>query len=274
MWYCALRRVKAAGKEYLPMRVEHIYRYPVKGLTAEALEEVALRPGACLPHDRRFALAQGDAPLDPAAPTWLPKRHFGCLAANARLALLHAAFDPRTGQLAIRPPEGQPLLVDLRTEEGRAAAAAFLARFLGEEARGEPRLVEAPGHNFTDVAAKCVSIIGLSSLHALESAAGRRLDPLRFRANVYVSGGHPWAEFDLVGQEIQLGGARLRVTKRIVRCAATEVNPETAARDADPPRWLRRHFGHTDLGVYAEVLEGGRVSVGDALEPLQADLLH
>lgn len=256
------------------MRVEHIYRYPVKGLTAEAMEEVALSPGQCLPHDRRFALAQGDAPFDPASPAWLQKRHFGCLMANARLALLHSAFDPRSGQLAIRPPDGPPLMADTRSEEGRALIAAFLTRFLGEEARGEPRFVEAPGHNFTDVAAKCVSIIGLSSLHALESVAGRRLDPLRFRANIYVSGGRPWAEFGLLGQEIQLGGARLRVFKRIIRCAATEVNPETADRDAEPPRWLRRHFGHADLGVYAEVLEGGRVAVGDALEPLEANLLH
>ncbi len=256
------------------MRVEHLYRYPVKGLTAEALEEVTLSPAQCLPHDRRFALAQGDAPLDPAAPTWLPKFHFGCLMKNARLALLHTAFDPRTGQLAIRPPEGPPLLGDTRTEAGRAEIAAFLTGFLGAEARGTPRFIEAPGHNFTDVAAKAVSIIGLSSLHALEAATGQRLDPLRFRANVYVSGSLPWAEFDLVGQEIQLGAARLRVFKRIVRCAATEVNPETANRDADPPRDLRTHFGHADLGVYAEVLEGGRVAVGDALEPLQADLLH
>lgn len=256
------------------MRVEHIYRYPVKGLTAEALEEVQLTPGACLPHDRRFALAQGDAPFDPAAPAWLQKRHFGCLMANARLALLHSAFDPRTGQLAIRPPEGPPLIGDTRTETGRAGIAAFLAGFLGEEARGQPRFVEAPGHNFTDVAAKCVSIIGLSSLHALEEAAGVRLDPLRFRANIYVSGGLPWAEFGLIGQEILLGGARLRVFKRIVRCPATEVNPETAERDAEPPRWLRQHFGHADLGVYAEVLEGGRLAVGDALEPMESELLH
>jgi uncharacterized protein YcbX len=256
------------------MRVEHIYRYPVKGLSAEALEEVTLRPGECLPHDRRFALAQGDAPFDPAAPTWLQKRHFGCLMANAKLALLHTAFDPRSGHLAIRPPEGPPLIADTRSDAGRAEIAAFLAGFLGEEARGTPRFVEAAGHNFTDVAAKCVSIIGLASLHALEQAAGTRLDPLRFRANVYVSGGMPWAEFGLVGQEIQLGGARLRVFKRIVRCPATEVNPETAKRDAWPPKDLRAHFGHADLGVYAEVIEGGRLSVGDALEPLQADLLH
>ena len=38
-------------------------------------------PGECLPHDRRFALAQGDAPFDPAAPAWVQKRHFGCLMA-------------------------------------------------------------------------------------------------------------------------------------------------------------------------------------------------
>jgi uncharacterized protein YcbX len=258
------------------MRVEHLYRYPVKGLTAESLEEVTLAEGRCLPHDRRFALAQGDAPLDPGAPAWLPKFHFGCLARNASLALLHSAFDPRTGQLSIRPPEGAPLLGDTRTAAGRAEIAAFLARHLGAEARGTPHFIDGQeaGHNFTDVPDKAVSIIGLSSLQALEAATGRRLDPLRFRANVYVSGGLPWAEFDLVGQEIQLGGARLRVFKRIVRCAATAVNPETAVRDADPPRDLRQHFGHADLGVYAEVLEGGRVAVGDALEPLEAGLLH
>jgi uncharacterized protein YcbX len=256
------------------MRVEAIYRYPVKGLSPEALEDVALTPGECLPHDRRFALAQGDAPFDLAAPSWLPKRHFGCLMANARLALLHTGFEPRGGRLTIHQPDGPPLVADIRTEEGRGAVAAFLAAFLGPEARGTPRFVEAPGHNFTDLAAKCVSIIGLASLHALESAAGMRLDPIRFRANVYISGGDPWAEFGLIGQEIQIGGARLKVLKRIVRCAATEVNPDTAERDAAPPRWLRERFGHADLGVYAEVLEGGRVAAGDALEPLQADLLH
>jgi uncharacterized protein YcbX len=254
------------------MRVENIYRYPVKGLTAEALEEVTLTPGACLPHDRRFALAQGDAPFDPAAPTWLQKRHFGCLMVNERLALLHTAFDPKSGQLAIRPPEGPPMLGNTRTEAGRAAIAAFLAAYLGEEARGTPRFVEAPGHHFTDVAVKCVSIIGLASLHALERATGQRLDPLRFRANVYVSGSRPWSEFDWLGQEIQLGGARLKVFKRIIRCAATEVNPETAMRDARPPQALREHFGHADLGVYAEVIEGGRIAVGDALEPMEGEL--
>lgn len=250
------------------MRIETIYRYPVKGLTAEALEEVTLTPGATLPEDRRFALAQGDSAFDPAAPAWLPKRNFGCLMVNARLALAHSAFDARSGDLLLRLPGHPPLVASTRSEEGRTAIATALTAYLGEEARGTPRFVEAPGHSFSDVAKKVVSIIGLSSLHALEKAAGTTLDPLRFRANVYVSGGSPWAEFDWMGQEIQLGQARLRVIKRIVRCPATEVNPATGERDASPPRWLRDHFGHLDLGVYAEVIDGGRIAVGDALEAL------
>jgi uncharacterized protein YcbX len=250
------------------MRIEAIYRYPVKGLTAEALEQAALTPGLTLPEDRRFALAQGDAPFDPETPTWLPKHHFGCLMVNARLALVHSAFDARSGDLMLRLPSQPPLVASTRSEDGRTAIAAALAAYLGEEARGTPRFLDVPGHSFSDVPAKVVSIIGLSSLHALEQASGTRLDPLRFRANVYVSGGSPWAEFDWIGQEIQLGQARLRVVKRIVRCPATEVNPTTGERDAKPPRWLREHFGHTHLGVYAEVVEGGRIALGDALEAL------
>lgn len=250
------------------MRIESIYRYPVKGLTAEALEEAPLAPGQTLPEDRRFALAQGDAPFDPAAPAWLSKRHFGCLMVNARLALVHSAFDARNGDLLLRIPGTDPLLASTRTDGGRAAIGSALTAYLGEEARGTPRFLEAPGHSFSDVANKVVSIIGLSSLRALEQAAGMALDKLRFRANVYVSGGSPWAEFDWIGQEIQLGQAKLRVIKRIVRCPATEVNPATGKRDAKPPRWLRDYFGHADLGVYAEVIEGGRIAVGDSLEAL------
>jgi len=255
------------------LRVENLYRFPVKGLSPEALEGVTLRPGECLPHDRRFAFVQGDAPFDPAAPTWLPKFHFGCLMRNARLASLHSAFDARSGRLAIHAPDGERFSAPVTTAEGRAAIADWLAAYLGPEARAPARFLEAPAHNFTDVATKAVSIIGLASLTALETAVGAPLDKLRFRANIYVSGGHPWWEFDLIGREILLGGCRLRVFRRTVRCAATEVNPANAQRDAEPPKWLRQHFGHADLGVYAEVLEGGRLAVGDALEAVEPELL-
>jgi uncharacterized protein YcbX len=250
------------------MRLERIYRYPVKGLSAEAMEEVELAAGETLPHDRRFALAQGDAPFDEAAPRFLPKQNFGCLMANARLALIHSAFDPRRNSLSLRIPGEASQTHDVGTAEGRGAVAAQLTAFLGEEARGTPRFVEVPGHAFTDLAKKGVSLINLASLADVEQRLGVRLDPLRFRANFYFSGLPAWGEFEWVGREVLLGGARLSVFKRTVRCPATQVNLETGERDVDVPRQLRTLYGHADLGVHAIVLGGGRVAVGDALEPL------
>ncbi len=93
----------------------------------------------------------------------------------------------------------------------------------------------------------------------------RPVDPLRFRANLYVEGLPAWAEFDWGGGEIEMGGARLRVIRRTERCAATNVNPETAARDMNIPLALKRGFGHVDMGVYAEVVTGGEVATGDRI---------
>jgi len=97
---------------------------------------------------------------------------------------------------------------------------------------------------------------------------GARRHRRRFRANVWFSGASAWSERDWVGRQIQIGGAVVRVTKPITRCAATEVNPETAERDANPVEELRRLYDHIELGVHAEVIEGGRFAVGDAIEVL------
>lgn len=257
------------------MRVEHLYRYPVKGLTAESLEEVELSPGETIPHDRRFALAQGDAPFDEAAPRFLPKQNFACMMKNGKVVLVRAAFDPRAEALSLIAEGHPPLSAPTGTAEGKAALGEWLIRFLGDEARtgvaedGTPRLprfTNVPGHAFTDQVKKGASLINLASLAALEKAIGRRLDPLRFRANIYFSGLPAWAEHDWVGGEVLLGGARLSVFKRTRRCPATQVDLETGERDCDVPKLLQEHFGHMDLGVHATVAEGGRVAVGDALE--------
>jgi len=88
------------------MRIEYLYRYPVKGLTAEALEQTEVEAGGSIPWDRAFALAQGDAGFDPTQANWLPKWNFMCLMKNARAALLFSVFDPRSKLLRIRAPDG------------------------------------------------------------------------------------------------------------------------------------------------------------------------
>lgn len=250
------------------VRVERLYRYPVKGLTAEALETVEVHTGQALPWDRAFALAQGDSGFDPAAPVFLHKSNFMCLLKNERIAKLRSAFDPHDRILTIHSPTGTSVADTPLTPAGRSRIGAFLIAFLGEEARGTPVFQHVPGHVFGDQRSPVVSLINLASLHAFERDIGSKRDLIRFRANVYFTGDTPWSEFDWVGRTLELGGVTVRVVKRTTRCNATQVNPETAERDADPVRELMRAYGHPDLGVHAEVVEGGRITIGDAIAVL------
>jgi uncharacterized protein YcbX len=172
--------------------------------------------------------------------------------------------------LAIRAPDGSAVVEHALSEAGRARIGAFLTEYLGEEARGEPAFRYVAGHSFCDQRGKVVSLINLASLRDFEARVGARRHRRRFRANVWFSGTPAWSERAWVGQEIQLGGAVLRVVKPITRCPATEVNPETAQRDADPVAELRELYGHVELGVHAQVIEAGKFAVGDAIEVLGA----
>ena len=244
-----------------------IYRYPVKGLSPEAMAAVALIPGQTLPADRAYAIENGPAGFDPTAPAYFPKQRFLMLMKNERLATLATSFDDATHVLNVRHDGQRAAQGDLRTGVGRAAIEQFFARFCAADLRGPPRILHAPGHSFSNVARKVVSIINLASVAALAHAIGAPVDPLRFRGNLYVDGWRPWEEFELLDQELVAGTAvRLKVVKRIVRCAATNVDPRTGIRDLAIPETLMRRFGHGDCGVYAEVTTGGALSVGDRID--------
>jgi uncharacterized protein YcbX len=254
--------------------IQSIYRYPVKGLSAELLGRTTLAVGGTVPADRLYAVENGPSGFDPNVPAYLPKQRFLMLMRNARLASLRTVFDETNHILTIEAPERPAIRGDLRSPEGRAAIEAFLAEFCADDLRGPPRVLHASGHSFSDVARKVVSIINLESVAAVAAAIAAPVHPVRFRANVYVAGWPAWHEFELMGREIALGPrARLRVVKRIVRCAATEVDPDTGIRDLAIPRTLKQSFGHSDCGVYAEVIAAGEIAVGDEVAETVAQLL-
>jgi uncharacterized protein YcbX len=247
--------------------LQSIYRYPVKGLSPEPLTSVRVEPGQTLPADRKYAIENGPSGFDPAAPAYLPKTRFLMLMRNERLATLATAYEDATHMLTIRGEGRELARGDLATPEGRLAVGAFFRRFMPNELTGPPKLLQADGHSFSDVSAKVVSIINLASVAAIETLVGVPVHPLRFRANLYVDGWPAWQEFDLLGQEIAIGGARLEVSKRIKRCAATNVDPDTGVRDLQIPATLMRRFDHADCGIYARVIEGGEIAVGNAVSP-------
>jgi uncharacterized protein YcbX len=249
-----------------PPTIAGIYRYPVKGLSPESLARTVLSPGRTVPGDRQYAIENGVSGFDPAAPAYFPKIRFLMLMRNERLAELRTSYDDSTHMLSIVCERKEAARGDLRTAEGRAAIERFFSQFCADELRGPPRILSAAGHSFSDMAAKVVSIINLASVAAVENVLGVPVDPLRFRGNFLVAHWPAWREFDLLGRTVILGGARLKIVKRIQRCAATNVDPATGIRDLNIPDTLMRNFGHADCGVYGEVTDGGDVTAGDRLD--------
>jgi uncharacterized protein len=254
-------------------RLVSITRYVVKGLPGEPLARLELVAGRGVPNDRRFAFALADTAFDPARPEPLPKTKFVMLMRFARLARLTSRYDDLAGTLTVSANGGTLVAARLGDAQGRTNVERAFAAFMSEDLPRPARLVEAAGHRFTDVSVvspkmmEAVSLINLGSVRALERAIGRRIDPRRFRGNLLVDGIEPWAELDWIDREISIGGVRFRGALRTRRCAATEVNPETAERDIKLPTELMKQFKHGDMGIYLYVDSSGFVAPGDAVVP-------
>lgn len=245
--------------------IEAIYRYPVKGLSAEALARTVLSPGKTLPGDRSYAIENGPTGFDPENPQYFPKTRFLMLMRDERLAKLRSRYDDDSRTLTIRTNGVEAVRANLGTDVGRTTVERYFATNFADELKGPPKVLVGNGHSFSDVAKKVVSIINLDSVAAIEGMVGQPVHHLRFRANLYVRGWPAWSELDLLDRTLAIGTTRLKVVKRIVRCAATNVDPETAVRDLNIPHTLMRANGHADCGIYAEVLTGGMIAAGDTI---------
>jgi uncharacterized protein YcbX len=247
------------------MQVVSLYRYPVKGLSPQALPALHLKPGETVPFDRAYAIENGPARFDPDNPRYLPKTNFLMLMRNERLAALATEFDEATETLTILRDGKQVARGQLTARLGRQMLEQFFAAYMKEELKGPPRIVSSPGHSFSDKADKCLHLVNLATVRDLERTVGATLDPLRFRANISFEGTEPWEERRWLGQVLQSGPVALKVFAETTRCDATNVNPATAQRDTAIPPTLQRTYGHACVGIYAKVISGGEIRPGDQL---------
>ncbi|MGR3485752.1 MAG: MOSC domain-containing protein [Paracoccaceae bacterium] len=243
------------------MRVESLWRHPIKAHGRERVARANLTAGAMMPGDRIWAVAHEAASAVDGA-DWVPCRNFNRAAKAPALMAIESAWDEAAGTVTLTHPDREPLTFD-PDRDGDAIVA--WTRDMTPEGRAAPaRVVRARGAAFSDSDFPSISLISLASHRALEAEMGRELSPLRWRGNLLIEGAEAWEEASWVGREIAVGGARLRVRERIVRCRATMANPESGVVDADTLTALRPH-GDQEFGVCAEVIEGGPVAEGDAL---------
>lgn len=248
-------------------RITGLYRHPIKGFTPEPLTSAALAPGQSFPCDRLYAVENGPSGFDPAAPKHISKQKFVVLAVVPGLARVRTRFDETDNSLTAEAPGLPAFHGRMDQDDGRERFAAWLDPLLSEDERRGPLKVVGTGvHRFTDNPAGHVSILNLASVRDLEARTGRRIDPLRFRANVHVEGWEPWVEAGMVGAGMTLGDVRARVFKTIVRCAATHVDPDVGVRDMELTADLFENYGHMNCGVYVHVERAGTLAIGDACD--------
>ena len=244
-----------------------LYAYPIKGFSPQPVSTARLTVGGAFPDDRLMAVEIGPSGFNAAKPAFIPKMRFAVLARLAELARVETHLDASARRLTARAPGAADLDADVSTEAGRRVferwLEAVLERLLPESLEAPLRLLDGQGWRFLDHPLGHVSILNLASVRDLESRIGRRLDPLRFRANLHVEGWPAWAELEWEDRELDLGTARARVFKPIVRCAATQVDLETGVRDIDIPAELYRLYGHTLCGFYVHVEASGEVAPSD-----------
>ncbi len=249
-------------------QVAAIWRHPIKSHGRESIASVVLRQGEAMPGDRRWAVVHDMAKDDPDGQRWVSYQNFMIGTRTPGLAGLWAKLhaDDRTMTLRHR---------DLGEMTFEPDNSADTARFLSwieplcPENRSRPvRFARIDQRGWTDTEFPSVSLMNIASNRAVEDQLGQPLEMERWRGNFWIDGIEAWAETGWIGKRLRLGEAVLDVIEPVERCLHTAANPVTGQRDADTLGALERGWGHRDFGIYAEVVSGGTVRVGDKIEVL------
>ena len=250
--------------------VSRLWITPVKGLALLDREEVLVTPTG-VPENRRFFL------VDERGKKWSGTK-------DGPLYSVRAETNANADRLRLEFADERVIDGPVELGERRFTAfwdrpvwgnvvegpwAAALSELLG--ARVQLVRAETPGGGIDDSA---VSLLSDASLAELARQSGEaEVDGRRFRMLVHVAGTRPHKEDEWLGGRVRVGEAVIRVTKQDARCRMTTRNPESGIRDFDTLKAIKAYRGvrdkkAIDFGVYADVVEPGRVRVGDPVEPL------
>ena len=113
-----------------------------------------------------------------------------------------------------------------------------------------------------------ISIMSQQSLNTMNQLEGEsRFDVRRFRPNLLVDipdTDHPFPEQAWVGKTLSIGSVMLKIDTTCPRCAMTTHGFDDLPQDAQIMRKLVAN-SEGNLGIYASVVQAGRVTAGDSL---------
>jgi uncharacterized protein YcbX len=257
--------------------VSRISIAPVKGLGLVHLESVLLEHHG-VRENRRFHIVDVEG------------RRFNQLRDGA-LVQIRPEYDAGTERLTLHFPDGSvadgevSLGADVTTDfYGRPVLGSYVegpwSAALSAWAGRPLRLVQSPPGLAVDRDRGHVSLISTASLVELgrEGEQDAPVDGRRFRMLFELDGCEPHEEDGWVKQHVRIGEALIRIRGDVGRCAITTQNPESGEPDFDTLRTISTYRGFTEneegkrhipFGIYGEVAEPGRVTIGDAVEVVE-----
>lgn len=245
------------------MRVTALYRHPIKSHGREWVQQVDLVAGQSMPWDRIWAIAH-DASKAPVG-EWAACHSFSRVSKAPELMAVTTTLDETTQTVTLSHPDRPDLTVNPDSDPD--ALIAWTLPLVSQDRALPSHVMRLDGRGYTDSDFASVTLCNLASHRAVETQMEQALSIHRWRGNIWFDSEAPWAEFDWLGRDIQVGEAVLRPHERTDRCLATTANPDTGKRDADTLKALQ-HFGHQDFSIRAEVIKGGRVRTDDVVMPL------
>jgi uncharacterized protein YcbX len=256
-------------------KVVALYRYPVKGFTPEAVEDITVLPGGRVAGDRVLNFRFADAPV--ADTEWCRKYHGVVLANAPGLARLNVRFDERAQRLTIQAHDldmGEYSLDGAGRRRLLATITEYVQSLPENPLKGHPerlplKLVgDGATPRYQDNVAGQVSLHSRESLACAGAAFGDPdLDERRFRHNVVIDGVEPWEEQSWVGRTLRVGSVVFETVVPKVRCLATHANPRTGERDLRVMQLLVKGFAQKEptFGVGMLSHAGGVIRIGDAV---------
>ncbi len=251
------------------MRVAQLSVTPVKSLAVHHPDHIDLGANG-VEGDRAFYLIDDTGKI------------VNCTALGDLLRY-RAEYDLASGRLEVHGPDG--LVHEGNVEDGDGVETDFygLRSVLGNvvvgwddvfsEIAGFPlRLVRGHTAGFDVAGVTLIATPSLAELASRNDAAP--VDARRFRMNIEVSGSAPLAEDSWEDQHLRVGSAVVRVGGPVLRCAATTRDPDTGVVDLKTLEMIGKLKGRQEtatfgkgfyFGVYAYVINPGRVSVGDSV---------
>ncbi len=253
--------------------IESIWRYPVKGMRGEEIPHV-YTGFTGLMGDRIYGVIADDGIHGFPWHTGRDQEEF--VLYNARYKSSEELLQPKDLDAfeghapGVTPvyPDADAFKVSVETPTGATyddiESPAFLEDL--EKITGRSLRLHVTQRGQHDC--RPLSIFSLSAAAKLGEEIGMNIDKRRFRANFYVEWDNqddPYLEFSLVGKTLKLGNRlEVAIVERDPRCKMITLDPDTAEETPKVLQHVGRNHGG-DAGVFAAVLQDGRVNKGDPI---------